>query len=225
MENIINKHHLISTSKNLIGLRECDFNLVGIKNNNNIPLTLKEKKSPLLVLFYFDRTSRELLHDWKVVAESIAPIPGTGLLPLENTEKIVFCHVNLDFEKKIHDNFKNIQNSNPFSWAKLKNKNTNSFVIFYYNGYPQYYYNGFISKVLIESEFNEWKNQLENNEDEKGRKFKNIGSKIIGKESVFRATGDDYLVDSTGKIVPVKKGELYKVLVNGEGVYQLFEIQ
>ena len=224
MENIINKHHLITSSKNLIQLKGCDFNLLGSKNNNGLPLSLKEKKSPLLILFYFDRTSRDLLHEWKVVGESITPIPGTGLLPLEIDEKITLCHINLDFEKRVFDNFKNIQNSNPFLWAKLKNKDVNSFVIFYYNGFPQYYYNGFISKVLIETEFNEWKNQLENNEDEKGRKFKNIGSKIIGKESVFRATGDEYLVDSSGKIVPIKKGELYKVLINGEGVYQLFEI-
>lgn len=224
MQNVINNHYLLTSTENLLGFKECDFNLKNSDKNNNIPLTLKERKDPLLILFYFDNTSREILHEWKVVSESITPIPGTGLLPKEEDEKITLAHVNLDFEKNILDNFKNVQNSNPFVWTKIKNKSINSFVIFYYNRYPQYYYNGFINRFLIENEFNEWKNQLENNEDDKNRKFRNIGSRIVGKEAIFRATGDEYLVDSTGKIVPIKQGELYKVLSNEGGVYQLFKI-
>ena len=67
--NVINDYYLLKPNGDqLRRLKECDFNLPGNKNRN-IPLSLKNTKDPLLILFYYNRTDIDILKRWEEVGK------------------------------------------------------------------------------------------------------------------------------------------------------------
>lgn len=211
---VINKHYLLNEIPNkLKRLKECDINLVRDekikKDGSNIPLSLKSELDPYLILFYYNNTDVFILKRWKEIAENEIRVSYSS------GDKINTGFVNLDYENKILETFKSLPKSNPFYWARLKKDNPNYFILFYYKTFPQYYYNGYVNSFLIEQDFENWETKLENSEDEKNNKFRNISDKYVGDESLYKVVEDKKLIDSKGNLFTLKKNEIYKVI---EGV-------
>jgi hypothetical protein len=208
--DVINRHFLLDEiDGKLKRLKECDINLVKDekmrRDGSNIPLSLKTITEPYLILFYYNSTDIFILKRWKEIAENEIKID------YEAGDKINVGFVNLDYENKILQTFRNVPRSNPFYWAKLKKENSNYFVIFYYKTFPQYYYNGYINSFLIEQDFENWEDKLKNTEDEKNNKFKNISDKFVGDDSLYKVIEDKKLIDNRGNLFTLKKNEIYKI--------------
>lgn len=242
--NVINDYYLLKPNGDqLRRLKECDFNLPGNKNRN-IPLSLKNTKDPLLILFYYNRTDIDILKRWEEVGkENIrtdkikigsneenagrgSNEEDTGIGSNEEKEiNINAGFVNLDYEKDIYNYFVNIPYSNPFRWATINPEDKNYFIIFYYNSYPQYYYKGFINRYLISTEFENWSEKLNNSEDEKGTKFKKIGNKYIGDDSYYRVKIKRPLLDKNDQIFEINRGDIYKIITDNQDNYQLIDFE
>ena len=220
--NVINDYYFLKENGDkLKRLKECDFNLLQdqkFKNNGkNIPLSLRSIKTPLLVLFYYNRTDIDILNRWEEVGKE--DIRKDTIDGLDYTINCGF--VNLDYENNILSSFQNISLSNPFKWAKVSPKDRNYFVIFYYKRFPQYYYKGFVNKYIIEDDFKGWFNKLKIAEDEKGNKFKTIGSKFTGDDSLYRVKKARPLLTKKDEIFQLKEGDIYKVVTDNQDNYQL----
>lgn len=220
--NVINDYYFLEEKGDkLKRLKECDFNLLQdqkFKNNGkNIPLTLRDVKTPILVLFYYNRTDIDILNRWEEVGKDDIRKDTIG-----QKKYVINCgFVNLDYETNVLASFQNVPLSNPFKWAMVSPKDTNYFIIFYYNHFPQYYYKGFINKYIIEEDFKDWFGKLKLAEDEKGNKFKTIGSKFAGDDSLYRVKKARPLLNKKDDIFQLKEGDIYKVVTDNQDNYQL----
>lgn len=241
MTNNILRNYLLLDDDYMLG--ECDFHLKGDELNKNhlsssIPITLKEvtdgivKKEeffqPHLILFYFNDDT-EILKKWEKVLERKDTWSGItfnleGISDPVTVPKINFKGVNLDFEKRIYDNFKNISTFNPFYWTRLHEKSY--FILFYNNTFPIEFYKDEITSDSIKSKYysdedNNWLvnfsvdvnylNELKNN------KFK------VFDEKTFK--GNYYQALEDNKPVPgIIKGKHYQVIKIGKDRFKFIEI-
>ena len=216
---VINQHFLLDEIPDkLKRLKECDINIINDeklkKDGSNIPLTLKSETRPYLILFYYNSTDIFILKRWKEIAENEL------IVRYSEGTKINTGFVNLDYENKLLETFKNIPKSNPFYWSRLKKDNSNYFILFYYKTFPQYYYNGYINSFLIEQDFENWEEKLEISEDEKNIKFRTISDKFVGDESLYKVIESKKIINTKGEIYKLEKDEIYKVIegINGTGI-------
>jgi hypothetical protein len=214
-EKIISNHLLLESDKMF---SECDFH-IGEKDENHmtssIPITLKnknfDKEGPYLILFYYD-DNEPVLEEWKKVFSNPFISPYLNLK----------C-VNLDYETKIYDTFKNLSISNPFKWAKIKDEEKKYFVIFYLDTLPQEFYKGILEPTVIISQYNDFQNKFQVSTSSRIKEIKDQKTKIFEslrfKDNYFKALEDDYPV--TG----IKKNKYYKIVYIGENEYKFLEVK
>ena len=174
MSKVVGKFSLLKENKeyNLFRYRECDFfldesikerNKIRIRKNTDFPISLKlntpgESDSPTIIFFYFNSTDEDIKREWERVPLSFKDENGKWLTKKKYIEKnktfdlqeeisFNFGFVNLDYENKLYETFKNINKFNPFHWAKIRNTDKNYFVIYYNRLYPQNFIKGDFSRI------------------------------------------------------------------------------
>ena len=222
MEGILERHlFLPEISNRLKKFAECDFNVLQDlkKDKISIPLSLKSEKNPYLILFYYDDTNRDILKKWENLSVNTEVEKDTS------TKRISFGFVNLEFERKIFEIFKNISVYSPYHWMKIKNDDDRYFVLFYYEGYPQYYFSGTFNSTSMILEFSDWENKIAQKQIERSEKVKQFSEGLLTGKSLFKAMGDFYLLSDTGEKVLIQRGNSYKVLHLGGERYNIMKLK
>ena len=239
-EKIIQKYNLPNYTTN--SLTSCDFHLNGEKEQDNtlttsscIPITLKETEGkdmsdPHLILFYYENQER-LMDKWEEIIEDIETDPYPSISFMIGTcigislVSPILKSVNLTYEKKILDTFKNLSLSNPFKWAKIFYEEERHFVLFYNNTFPIEFYQGELDKDIIQIEYygtslTNWYTRFEgtsyidNKKDEKFKTFDHLDLK----DNYFVALEDNLPVPG------IEKGKHYRVIKGSGDIFEFAEI-
>ena len=165
---------LLPEKENFLRLRDCDFNNKSYNineiDNSKIPITLKKITNPILILFYYNDTDQRILTEFYLSSKEELEEGNQEdqiFKNFDNTFK--FGYVNLDLEKEVEVNFQNMENANPFTWAKIEEFRDSSgnnkfskepFILFYYQTLPQFNYEGVVDSVAIKKEFKNWRKDL-----------------------------------------------------------------
>lgn len=205
-------HISLPEDKNLLRLQECDFFL-----RDDLDCRLKTIKNPMIILFYFDDTDKGLLSEWFQVSRNTKYENGS-IDDFSNPDgiededlKFKVASVNLDYEINLKLRFRNLEKYNPFHWLKIPLKNEFPFIVFYYQTSPQLLYEGEVSSYVIENEFSSWRENFTDIEKPEIKEYlKEVLLDNTGK--YFEAITDEIFFD--GKIIQMKKGNLYKITVN-----------
>ena len=224
------KHIMLPEKENFIRLRDCDFNNIkeydndAVKidlfnkqlKNSKLPGTLKKILNPILVLFYYDNTRKNILTEF-FESNSVENLESgeeeDSIFSGEDDMKFNFGFVNLDLEKEILKTFQKMTGLNPFSWAKIEEDYEGyPFIIFYYNSLPQFIYEGTVDSTTIKLEFKNWRKELIEMENKDLEEVKN---KEIKREGYFVALENDKPFKG------IVKGKTYWVIVseNTSGIY------
>ena len=139
--------------------------------------------------------------------------------------------VNLDYEKKLYETFKNLKISNPFHWAKILNDRKEYFVILYLNTFPVEFYTDEITEEKIKEKYfagnedNYYNKFILDTSDEaieyinqkKKERFRVFDDLQI-KGNYFRALEDDQ------PVIGLKKGKYYTIINKGGDVFEFIEV-
>ena len=199
----------------LMRLQECDFEIgnqeATDKKKINLKCTLKNIKNPILILFYYNDTKKDTLTQWYEASRSNSYQNGEveDFIFSEGNKdsdlKFKFASVNLDYEKNLDKAFQKIDNVSPFNWLKTDKDVYYSFVVFYYQKYPQLSYEGILNNFVIQHEFSNWRKDFTDMDSENVKeKLEEISKEID--QRYFQAL-EDYSTE-------IKKGILYKITVN-----------
>jgi len=221
MEGILERHLFLQENSRLKKFAECDFNLSDDtkKDKLSIPLSLRAEKSPYLILFYYNDTNRNILKKWENLSVN------TEVENDPNTKRLVFGFMNLNFERRIFEKFKNISVYSPHHWMKIKDDNDRYFVLFYYEKYPQYYFPGTFNSTSMILEFTDWENKIAQKQIERSEKAKQFSEGLLSGKSLFKAMKEFYLLSDSGDKIQIQKGKSYKVLHLGGERYNIMELK
>ena len=221
MEGILERHLFLQGNTRLRKFAECDFNLSDDtkKDKLSIPLTLKSVKDPHVILFYYNDTNSKTLKKW----ENLCVDQEVSVNP--NTSMIRFGFVNLDFERRIFENFKKISVYSPYHWMKIKDDNDRYFVVFYHEKYPQYYYRDVFNSSGMIVSFDNWEDKIAEKQMERSENIRQFSEGLVSGKSVFKAMGDFYLLSDRGVKVMIERGKTYKILHLGGERYNVLRVK
>jgi hypothetical protein len=208
-------YNFLPDDEKLWRLQECDFFLKDeqTEEKNTISCTLKNIQNPLLVLFYYNDTEKDVFADW--FKASRHDCYQNGSLEDFNKKKDIseediefkFAAVNLDYEKKLDTAFYKVDNYSPFNWIKTKKNYYYPFILFYYKTFPHTAYEGILNSHVINHEFSNWREDF-TDIDEKEVKKSLVQDLIIMKDKYYEAvTNKDFFG------IKLEKGKLYKITV------------
>ena len=209
---------LLPEKDNFLRLKDCDFNNYLYNFNESkkskIPITLRNITNPILILFYYNDTDQRILEEFYLSSKEELEEGNQEdqiFNNFDNTFK--FGYVNLDLEKRIEENFRTIENANPFTWAKIEQFQDSTgaekfskepFMLFYYQTLPQFNYEGVVDSVAIKKEFKKWRKDLFEIENKEIKKE-------ISQDGYYTAIKDNFPVDG------VKAGKTYWINVVKRG--------
>ena len=237
-EKIIEKYLMPNSGNRDNILQSCNFHLDDETEKDNqrmisssIPITIKENNEmdlynfePYLVLFYFNK-HRNILEEWNKLPFFVQYNTGNDIFPIYPK-----C-VNLDYEKKLYQTFKNLKISNPFHWAKILNDKKEYFVILYLNTFPVEFYTDEITEEKIKEKY--FKGPQDNyiekfilDNSTEGIKYINQKKKerfrvfddLQIKGNYFRALEDDQ------PVIGIKKGKYYTVINKDGDDFEFIEV-
>ena len=178
--NVINRYYLLDSSETkeykLERFKECDFNIIQTdkipKYGSNIPLTLKEKTDPYLILFYYNRTDIQILKDWEQASGKTdfgeyledngksSDRQQLSLSEVSGSEITKFLEDNGTLKKSGGSNLitgREINSDNVIEFIDITNENYNKFKIFF-NKREQIIKSGGLSLTKKEELYKEFDN-------------------------------------------------------------------
>ena len=208
------KFMFLPSDKKLMRLESCDFHLLEGSELNQVQCTLKKIINPTLVLFYYNTTSKKILTEFFKSSRDETFKDGDKkdiFKDLKNEKpddhlKFKFGSVNLDYEVGLKESLQNIEPGNPFKWMEIVEKLKYPFVVFYYQGIPQYLYEGLMSSTSLVNQFSDWYKDLMEMEEERG-------NKLDDKNGIYIAV-DDHQIKyyySKEETFEFNKGEIFRI--------------
>lgn len=230
------KFMFLPNDKKLMRLESCDFHLSEGKEANQVQCTLKKIINPSLILFYYNNTSKKILTEFFKASRNETFKAGDKKdifrdlksEKLDDHLKFKFGSINLDYEVGLRESLQNIEVGNPFKWMEIVETSKGGeklkypFVVFYYQGIPQYLYEGLMSSTSLVNQFSDWYKDLMEMEEERG-------SKLDDKNGIYIAV-DDYQIsydpdsfsslslENRKKTFSFIKGEIFRVMFLDEKV-------
>jgi len=217
-------YSFLPSDDKLMRLETCDFYSFGEVNNDKIfqlQCCLKKILNPILILFYHNSTPEHILIEFFKSSRNLELKEGEEKDNYRNIDlkkedlKFKFGSINLDYERDLLATFENIETGNPFKWLQIVPGDKYPFIIFYYQGLPQYIYEGRMKSENLVSEFKNWYKTLMVDKDESKEK------KLDQENGIYLAITDGKIeytyVDNTYS--PNKKtefkylrGDIFKVI-------------
>jgi len=214
------KFMFLPNDKKLMRLESCDFHLTEGEEANQVQCTLKKIINPSLILFYYNNTSKKILTEFFKASRDETFKNGDKKdvfkdlknEKLEDHLKFKFGSINLDYEIGLRESLQNIEVGNPFKWMEIVETSKDGeelkypFVVFYYQGIPQYLYEGLMSSTSLVNQFSDWYKDLMEMEEERG-------NKLDDKNGIYIAV-DDYQISyyyDGEKLFKFNKGDIFRI--------------
>ena len=239
-----NKFTFLPSDDKIIRLGSCDFHLKDdqdIDKMYQVQTGLKKIINPILILLYYNNTSKKILTEFFRASRDTTIGDGKeedifrnlkegdmtrnlkegdmtrNLKEGKNLEalKFKFASVNLDYESELYRSFKNISLGNPFKWLEIVEGENYPFIVFYYQGVPQFIYEGIMNSKSLINEFSEWYSDLMENKKE------DRNTKLEDKNGIYLAIDDNNIkyydkqgfspTEENKKEFSFIKGEIFRV--------------
>jgi hypothetical protein len=192
---------MLPEQENFIRIRECDFNKeenIETLQSSKIPGTLKNIKNPMLILFYYNDTHKNILLEFFESRNSLELETGDEkdyVFGSDKDTQFKLGFVNLDLETGVLELFRSFKAVNPFVWCRIEKEKDDylkiPFILFYYDTLPQFMYEGVVDSRIISKEFKNWRTELRELENEE---LKDRQKLEMRKEGYYTALKDDYPV-------------------------------
>lgn len=200
----------------LLRLQECDFFLKDSweEQKKELAGTLKDINNPILILFYYNDTEKDVFSDWFYASRSEKYQMGlkkdfVNVKGIEDEDlEFKFGAVNLDYEKKLDEAFARISKNSPFYWMKTNSEYYYPFILFYYKTIPHMSYEGVLNSYVITHEFSNWREDFTDIDDTRTKKALREDL-IITKDKYYEAVKDDLFFG-----INLEKGKMYKITIN-----------
>ena len=235
MENTI----LLPEDNKLLRLKSCDFFLdadmdyIHQETFSQITGTLHKIFNPILILFYYNTTSSDILTEFFHCSRNTGLEKGKKEDFMIHREikdsdlEFVFGSVNLDYEtellKTLENISKDVQLGHPFKWISVKSGSEDPFILFYYQTLPQLVYGGVLNKDTVKNEFTEWYPQIV----EKDRMNKEEKEKFL-QDGYYMAVSDSPpggWKDDNNNEMKWKKGDIFKFEFTTSGDIEVRSIE
>ena len=233
----------------LMRLESCDFFLSSYKREETrnesglyqVQCCLKKILNPMLVLFYYNNTSKKILTEFFNASRDHNIKSGKkedGYRDQELREedlKFRLGCVNLDYESDLDTSFRNVEDGNPFKWLQIVDRFEREiregeereireerkrikypFIVFYYQSIPQYIYEGNLTSDNLINEFNTWYTDLVENKQESRADVFDLQNGIylaVGSDSFINNLANYYLSEDEkiDNTFNFEKGEIFRV--------------
>ena len=217
-------YNFLPSDDKILRLETCDFYSFGEINNDKIfqlQCCLKKILNPILILFYYNTTPKHILTEFFKSSRNSELKEGEEKDNYRNIEirkkdlKFKFGSINLDYEQDLLATFENIETGNPFKWLQIVPGEKYAFMVFYYQGLPQYLYEGRIKSENLIGEFKNWYNTLmidkDDSRENKLDRDNGIYISIADGEINYTYTDNTYSPNKKS-IFKYYKGDIFKVV-------------
>ena len=190
------EHIFLREDEKLKRIETCDFFLDDSKDGQ-IKLCLQKISNPIIILFYYDSTSIDILSSFHRASRA------------ENLQKdedldFMFGCINLNYERELYNVITRIDVGNPFKWLEMSRADELAMVAFYARKVPQFKYFGELTYQAVVSEFLNWKKDFQSLDYQK-----TIPDMM--EEGLFLALRDTSRRDIENSRVSWRKGEIFKI--------------
>jgi len=197
------EHVFLRNDKKLRRIESCDFFLEE-KKEDQIKMGLKEIANPIMILFYYDSTSPEILSSFHRASRS------DNLQKDEDLDFLFGC-INLNYETDLYKLITSIDVGNPFKWLEMSITDELPMIAFYSRKVPQFKYFGELTERAVRREFIDWKKDFQTIDYQK-----TLPNQM--EEGLFLALSGERKKDFEDKPVSWEKGETFRIRFLGKRV-------